>query len=260
MSYSQNDWLSLRERCDPRSRSERLAAAFAEITSPDALVVDLGCGTGANYRYLSRFFRTSMKWLCIDNDSILLEQAASSLPTDNVSFERLDLSANLCGVPKGSGVAVTASAFLDMTSNKWIVDFANHFFDTPLLIAMTTSGVFQLDPQDRDDKPIQQAISSHQQSDQGFGPAVGTEATGFLVRELERLGCVVEIADSSWELRHNDLALMKSVIAGVARRARLMRVSIDVDAWECRRIEQFQSGELQLRVPHLDLLSYPKVA
>jgi tRNA G46 methylase TrmB len=53
MTGSTTDWLAARETVDARSRSKELAKAFASVVGRDAIVVDLGCGTGSNIRYLA---------------------------------------------------------------------------------------------------------------------------------------------------------------------------------------------------------------
>jgi hypothetical protein len=63
MTKSSDDWLTVRELADSRSRSTTLATAFAEVISPDDLAVDLGCGTGANIRYLAHYLSLKQNWL-----------------------------------------------------------------------------------------------------------------------------------------------------------------------------------------------------
>ena len=73
----------------------RLALAFASVVVPDDLVVDLGCGTGANFRYLDHYLAPNQKWLGIDNDGEVLGQAAVRLPHTRVTFEKLNLATDV---------------------------------------------------------------------------------------------------------------------------------------------------------------------
>ncbi len=258
MSDSATAWLAAREIADVRSRSKELAAAFAALVGPDDLVVDLGCGTGANFRYLDRYLAPNQKWLGIDHDDEVLSQAAVRVPTARVAFERMDLATDLRSVPLGQSVAVTASAFLDITSNNWLTQLASHCRDTPLLIAMSAASQPEWHPMDDLDEPIRRRIETHQRSDHGFGTSLGPDAAQRLVELLRTYGCQVTLRRSDWTLAPEDRSLIAMMIRGVARRVASMRDSIDVNEWESRRRDQLQRGELRLVVKHVDLLSIPQ--
>ncbi len=92
------DWLALREPADTRARSTRLVrsllARLAALTqAPDAgpgpqpwhqtlRILDLGCGTGANFRYLAPRLGLApgagpwdrQDWVCVDRDRKLLAE------------------------------------------------------------------------------------------------------------------------------------------------------------------------------------------
>jgi len=82
------DWLALREPADSRARSAALVRQLADrfVESPNApgttrlRVLDLGCGTGANLRYLAPRLAPSLggrrwvtqDWTCVDRNLGLL--------------------------------------------------------------------------------------------------------------------------------------------------------------------------------------------
>src|SRR5262245_57060417 len=119
MSESQSlaDWLALREPFDAASRSAALTAAVAAALprGRPLRVLDLGCGTGSNTRYLlphiaaiarpgaSGFSRTSgppqgghdigreTEWLLVDKDPAVLALAREALQSASVETRQLDL-------------------------------------------------------------------------------------------------------------------------------------------------------------------------
>jgi SAM-dependent methyltransferase len=258
VSKTGTDWLAAREAADARSRSDELATAFSRVLDPDDLVVDLGCGTGANLRYLDPFLLTSQKRFGIDQDSEMLSQAMARLPSSRFKFEKMNLVTDLRRVPAGNGVAVAASAFLDMTSEDWLTQFADHCHDSPLLVAMSVAGQPEWDPVDDLDEPIRSRIESHQRSDHGFGPSLGPDATMYLADQLRADGCQVTLRQSDWKLGPQDYSLIEMMIGGVARRVESSNDPLDARGWANRRRSQLQQNELSLVVKHLDLLSIPR--
>jgi Methyltransferase domain len=258
VSKTGTDWLAAREAADARSRSDELATAFARVLGPDDLVVDLGCGTGANWRYLDPFLVSSQKWLGIDQDSEMLNQMMARLPRGRFKFEKMNIVTDLRRVPAGNGVAVTASTFLDITSEDWLTQLADHCHDSPLLVAMSAAGQPEWDPVDELDEPIRSRIESHQRSDHGFGLSLGPDAAQCLSEQLRAVGCQVTLRQSDWKLGPQDYLLIEMMIGGVARRVENSNDRLDVRGWANLRRSQLQQNELSLVVKHLDLLSIPR--
>jgi SAM-dependent methyltransferase len=108
------DWLALREPYDRAARSGTLAGRFAGALGPAPRVIDLGCGTGANLRYLAPKLAPPQHWLCLDRDRDLLARAEARLGPwrreagwrGEVRFAALDLTTGLESlVLDGVGVA-----------------------------------------------------------------------------------------------------------------------------------------------------------
>lgn len=255
---SKHGWLSIREPMDRRFRSAGLAQNFMGHASESQLIVDLGCGTGTNCRYLSRDRGAEIPWLCIDVDGELLETAAGRFASELVRFERADLATDLSVIPNRCDVSITASAFLDITSEDWLGRFANRAARSPLLISMTASGSPIWDPIDDLDEAIGLCLENHRQSDHGFGPAAGSFASQFLANELSSRDCNVSLETSDWRLGNEDTELLSILVDGVCRRASAVLPSEQVERWAKMRRQQNQNGVLKLTLPHLDLLSLPR--
>ena len=87
MSGFDDDWLALREPADARSRDAALATALAEglraatASDEDAplRVLDLGSGTGSNFRCLVPRLGARQVWTLIDHDETLLGRVPARL-------------------------------------------------------------------------------------------------------------------------------------------------------------------------------------
>ncbi len=253
-----SDWLSIREAMDFRFRYLPLARKFMETAVESHLIVDLGCGTGSNCRYLRSVLDAQVGWLCIDNDDRTLAAAAKQLPGEQVRFEKGDLATDLTRLPFRDGISVTASAFLDITSPEWLHRFAGQCERIPLLISMTTSGGPIWYPMEDSDEVIGRSLETHRTSDQGCGPAAGTRATELLTSELRSRGCDVSHETSDWRLDDQDRQVIEFLIVGIGRRASEVMPHEQVERWMKIRRDQNRKGVLRLTIPHLDLLSLPQ--
>lgn len=146
------DWLRLREPFDTDARTkaaqqmrlvERLRQWRTDATRPWR-VIDLGCGTGANLRWLAPRLGAAQQWLAVDHDAALLGAWASRfdeaglplvgaaadlarpaewpLPAGTVQIVRcrLDLARHLDALPWHAADLVTASALIDLAGQAWL--------------------------------------------------------------------------------------------------------------------------------------------
>ncbi|MEM9645468.1 MAG: class I SAM-dependent methyltransferase [Planctomycetota bacterium] len=252
------DWLDLREKLDRRFRSGKLADRFISATSSKDLIIDLACGAGANMRYLESRNRTRASWLGIDQVESMPDRLKDGATGGSVSFRHLDLMQDLEVLQRGANVAVTASAFLDMTSKPWVSRLVRHFSESPLLVAMTMAGGYRWSPTESSDAEIETQIRNHQVSDHGFGPAMGADSAAQLTQELKDAGYEVFVEQTDWKLRGDDWETMEFLIRGVVRRVRSMTTEIDVEAWQERRLQQLRRGRLRMEAPHFDVLGLPQ--
>ena len=242
---------------DGRFRRSQLADEFIERANRTRLIIDLGCGTGTNYRYLTRNDGSDTPWLGVDSDGDVLKIAARELAGTPVRFESADLATDLSLIATNENMAITASAFLDITSEEWIGRFAKVVAGKPLLIAMTASGPPAWDPVDDMDEAIEACLQNHRKADHGFGPSAGFSAARLLADELNARNCNVSLEVSDWSVDLQDREVMATLIDGVRRRALLHLPHTQVDQWAATRRQQNQAGLLKLTLPHLDLLSLP---
>jgi SAM-dependent methyltransferase len=261
------DWLALREPYDRAARSGALADRFAKALGPAPRLVDLGCGTGANLRYLAPRLAQEQRWLCLDHDPDLLARADAALGgwrgeigwRGSVRFEPLDLATTLDSLAL-DGAGVTASALLDLTSAAWLDRLAERCRGSSLLMALSFDGRLSWRPALDEDEMIRDLFLAHQRTDKGFGPALGPDAPFHLAKRLAGMGHKVVIAPSDWQLSPADRALLEATLAGVVAAAGEIREDARLADWAAQRRMQIARGELGLTVGHLDLLALPEAA
>ena len=273
-------WLTVREPCDHAARSAELADRFAAALGAKPLLIDLGCGTGSNLRYLAPKIAGPNRWRCMDNDPALLRAAPSELQrwaqdrgwAPELEGEDLVLARpageivvtfalrNLAreGLPENAGVAgVTASALLDLTSAGWLESLAEACRERPLLMALSFDGRLAFEPAAPEDEDVRARFVAHQRTDKGFGPALGPDAAAYLADRLMARGCAVTTERSDWQLGAVDQALLRSTLEGMIDAVCEIEPDGRLQRWVARRREQLASGVLRLTVGHVDLLALP---
>jgi SAM-dependent methyltransferase len=275
-------WLALREPYDHAARSAALADRFAKAVGEAPRLLDLGCGTGSNLRYLAPRIAGPQRWLCIDHDPALLEAARTALQdwgnrergasrdarADGLTLARPggDILVGLAPgdlargrVPALDAVTgVTASALLDLTSAAWLDEFAVRCRRTPLLMALSFDGRLAFEPAAPEDDEVSRRFVVHQRTDKGFGPALGPDAAAHLAERLAAAGCTVRLEAADWRLGSADAALLRTTFAGIVAAARAIEHDPVLERWATARGQQLTAGDLRLTVGHLDLLALPR--
>lgn len=257
------DWLSLREAADAAARSSAVTdAAVAALPSRRPLrIVDLGTGTGSNVRYLAHRLPTPQEWLVVDRDASVLEALT----------RRVDIAVDVRETNLGSADAglfasrdlVTASALLDLVSERWLHELARQCGDVGAvaLLALTYDGRSRCTPAEPEDDLVRTLLNAHQrQNDKGFGRAAGPDAVEAAARAFAGVGYEVRRARSDWDLTPADAALQRELIEGWAAAAKEFAPDRTraIDDWLGRRLRHVESGRSRVIVGHQDLAAWPR--
>ena len=258
-----SDWLSLREPADTAARDVTLTTRLVEMTRRQSPVrfIDLGCGTGANQRYLAPRIAGPQEWLLVDSDAALLDQArqTSRWPVD---AHCIDLATGLDALPIAAEVVVTASALLDLVSDSWLMRLIGRCRSggAVAFFALSYDGRMTFAPSDVDDEWIRRLVNRHQLNDKGFGPALGPEAALRACDRFAEASYDVRSARSDWNLEPHDSPLQQRLIEGWARAA--AEVAPDESArchgWLERRLAHITRGDSRINVGHQDVLASPR--
>lgn len=280
-------WLRLREPHDLRARSRALARQFgtavrAHAGRETASVIDLGAGSGANFRALAPLISGDQDWRLVDHDRALLgHQAAEiaqwargqgwhvthgsgvvTIATGSAEWRAhsvaLDLARDLAGMPL-SVHGITCAALLDLVSASWLERLADRIAAAraPFLAALNVDGRRDWLPAHPDDGGIARAFTRHQHGDKGFGPALGSHAAVAAEALLTARRHRVSSAAGSWRLGADDDAALAELIDGTAAAAAEADPALAVARWRDDRHEALRQGTLSLAVGHVDILAEP---
>lgn len=256
------DWLSLREPADAAARNATLTARLGAFTRArvTSRFIDLGCGTGANLRYLAPRVGGRQEWMLLDRDESLLARVGE-VPGCTVHARCVDLSSDLDSFVLDANVVVTASALLDLVSDRWLTHLISrcHEGQAAALFALSYDGRITCEPADADDEWIRDLVNLHQRGDKGFGPALGPKAAERACELLSSLGYDVHCARSDWHLRPRDAELQRALIEGWASAAAELASgeSHRCLAWRERRLTHVTRGASRITVGHVDVLALP---
>jgi SAM-dependent methyltransferase len=271
-------WLALREPYDHAARNAALADRFAAALGDAPDLLDLGCGTGSNLRYLAPRIPGPQRWLCVDRDRGLLEAAPTALrdwgsrqgwhshdaggdelvlarPGGEIAVRLAPGDLARGGVPADDVAGVSASALLDLTSAAWLDELAVRCRRTPLLIALSFDGRLAFEPMSPEDDEVCRRFLAHQRTDKGFGAALGPDAVAHLAERLETAGCTVTLESADWRLGPADAAMLRTTLAGIVAAARAIEDDAVLERWATLRGQQVAAGDLRLTLGHLDLLA-----
>ncbi|SMF11943.1 Methyltransferase domain-containing protein [Tistlia consotensis] len=255
------DWLSLREPVDARSRDRGLRRLLATwVPERGGLrVLDLGCGSGANLRALAPSLGIGQRWTAFDHDAALLERLPRRASGEGWSAEVATQLGELDGFDWPSADLVTASALLDLVSERWLERLIRRHAGAAFHFALSVDGRIDLAPRHAADGPVFETFVRDLQRPKGLGPALGPTAPAVAERVLREAGLQVAGAASDWILDPEDGALVEAWLRGVAA-ADLVREEVEETAlkdWLDSHLGDLRDGRLRLRVGHRDLLALP---
>ncbi|MEP7307518.1 MAG: class I SAM-dependent methyltransferase [Acidobacteriota bacterium] len=271
MSVFSPDWLALREPADTNARSRRLTSLVSgALPSGVVHALDLGTGTGANVRYLAERLPGRQDWLLVDADPRLIAEARrrSSFGIARVVDLVAEVDSPDLGIFSGRDL-VTASALLDLVSARWLRGLAGKCrqVGAAVLFSLTYDGEIRCTPEEPEDEVIRDLVNRHQQTDKGFGPALGPTASGAAERCFAGLGYRVESEPSPWVLApetREDVAgraiaeLQRQLIDGWAEAASEMAPErlASIDSWRARRLAHVDANRSGLTVGHSDMAAW----
>lgn len=285
MSGFAPEWLAAREPVDARSRSVALVDSLRKrLGDYETLAaVDLGSGTGANFRYLAPRLGGRQHWQLVDDDPRVLastvgftrtwaeELGAEFTATSygftisgkslqcRAEFVNANLAADLANLVWPESALVTCSALLDLVSESWLRRVTARCRDSnaTILFALTYDGRIQLNPEDAGDAHVRRLVNRHQRSDKGFGPALGPTAPDAAATILSESGYRVVRERSDWRLGDDEHRLHAMLLDGWFEAAFEMDDGDDgaLSRWRQRRRAALAASGSKILIGHEDLLA-----
>jgi len=237
-------------------------------------LVDLGCGSGSNLRYLAPRLHGAQHWRLIDHDAELLAHARLRCePLTSTGGQPIHLETRNLPLAdawkhglQGADL-VTASALFDLLTDADVEALADvcQTQGCAVLFALSVDGHIRFHDTSGsplfsdDDRYMLAALEAHQRRDKGSGPAMGAQAPHYLRESFHRRGYHIREATSPWRLGPESLPLAEALLAGwrSALHEQLPQQTSRIDRWHSERLQGLMRGQLTLTVGHRDLLATP---
>lgn len=261
------DWLTLREPMDHVSinhLTRRACVDWCRRFEP-VRIVDLGCGTGSNFRSLSPDLAQPQSWTLVDHDAGLLElaelrsaQLIQATSGASVQVRIGDFaSGDIAGLISECDL-VTASALFDLVSAPVIETMVQQIVTTgaAFYTTLTYDGIASWQPEHRADQAMREAFNKHQATDKGFGPAAGADATNVLAAAFEMAGYKTARGKSAWILDSGSFELRQETDRGWAAAVREIGDVADDDIGSWLEFRRSRSDGVSI-VGHEDLFAAP---
>ncbi|MGH3433471.1 MAG: methyltransferase domain-containing protein, partial [Thermocrispum sp.] len=249
-------WLELREPADIEARDDTLLEPLRTHLPAGPLVIrDLGCGTGANLRWLSGMLPGPQQWILHDRDPQLLARAAGGAAGAAAAETRLGDFTALRAADLAGTSLVTASAVLDILTGPELARLARAVAAAavPALFTLTVAGEVDLAPAEPLDAPVAAAFNRHQHRGGRLGPDAATTAAD----ALRAGGCTVHSGRSPWRLGPAHRGLAAQWLRGWCAAAAEEQPGLELDGYLRRRLDTCAAGNLRVIVHHVDLLALP---
>jgi hypothetical protein len=262
---SLSEWLALREPADIAARSPALTQAIVAALPHDRplRILDLGGGTGANLRYLSSRLPVPQHWLVVDRDPDLLAEVSGLSARANCHIDTLCRNLGSLDDPAlfSGRQLVTASALLDLVSDRWLRTLAGRCRSSgaAALFTLNYNGRSRCTPVEAEDDAIRDLMNRHQMTnDKGFGRAAGPEAVGYAERSFTASGYQVRRENSDWILTPEQGDLQRHLIEGWAQAAEEIapEQATVIRGWLARRLAHVEAGRSHVIVGHDDLAAW----
>ena len=185
-------------------------------------------------------------------EPLLIKYAGKTI---QIEFSQVDLDLSIERLLERPFDLVTAAAFFDLVSEKWIKRFCENL-KTSFYTTLIYNGMEQWLPQIEVDKEVLRAFHQDQTRDKGFGIAAGPQATQALMDRLQANHFLCDCASSPWVLDGlADRSLIERLSSGsleAVRRTRSVSESM-LEKWSNRN-----RNLTQCTIGHWDLWAYPK--
>lgn len=263
MSGFDTGWLSLREPADKAARAPALVDMLMRYlqSMPTPVILDIGCGTGSTWRTLEPHVPNETRWLLLDHDPVLLEEAERRIGSDRgVGFHTFDLN-DLEDLPLQGVSVVTASALFDLVSEDFCAAFSDKIVSQGcgLYAALNYDGIIRWSHRHPLDDEMVAAFNRHQQTDKGFGKALGPGASACLERLLTARDYRVHRMPSPWLMDGNASALQEAFLSGFRQPLREMseRTEAEIEDWLSFRLAAIAAPGSRCEVGHADIIALP---
>ena len=172
MHKFENSWLFQREKIDNLSKNKFIISKINSYlkTLDQIRIIDLGTGTGSNFRYLSKKIKfKNQSWTLMDISKSSLNEAKKNIIANSkikkINLKKVDIIKNIQQHKFNDYDLVTGSAFLDIMPFNWFKKFYLKNKNTKLVyFSINYDGYFKFYPQHKLDRDILELFNDDQKS------------------------------------------------------------------------------------------------
>lgn len=280
------DWLTERYPFDSKARNRYVEKNFLKYLAafPTPVLVDLGCGNGANTKYFIDRIPTNHTWILVDNDQNLLNHALDNLRNLD-GYEATDLPSSDGFILKKEGKQITIKTAcgslleLDQLLNLSSVDLlmANAVFDLfseeqftafaamlkanrlPILATLNYASMI-FSPGVEHDPLFLDYYDLHMQRVQDFGRGMGYQCSEVMERVLQKLEAKTFTGPSNWEISAADTGMLNFLYHYLDDSLHELPFNEKegqlLESWLAERRLAIDEGRLSVKVGHFDLFGY----
>ncbi|MDC0232982.1 class I SAM-dependent methyltransferase [Pelagibacteraceae bacterium] len=172
MHKFENSWLFQREKIDNLSKNIFIIKKINSVLKnyDKIRIIDLGTGTGSNFRYLSKKIKfKNQSWTLMDLSKSSLKEAKKTIVANikikKIIFKHDDIIKNIQQYNFKYYDLVTGSAFLDIMPVDWFKKFYTQNKNTKLVyFSINYDGYFKFYPKHKLDRRVLQLFNNDQKS------------------------------------------------------------------------------------------------
>ena len=283
------NWLNDRYPFDSEARNKPLEDKVLDYLKPkqDLQLLDVGAGTGSNTLYLMDKIKSNQHWYLVEQNPSFkniffrrIEDFSNfhkyewtrsnnkiqiSTPTKELSFEFIEGSllevAQL--LPLENIDLVLANAVFDLFSKQQIQQFLNPILQKEIACYFTLNYKSQsFLPEDPFDSTYISLYEDHMERPQAMGTATGKMVGPYLSECLETFQ-IVEQAISTWQIQKEDIKMHYYLLSFMENAIQELALQEEVKSllpkWIQRKKDMVITRQLELRVQHWDIFSYPRL-
>ena len=217
MHKFENSWLYQREKIDNQSKNLSLINIINNALKniENISILDLGTGTGSNFRFLSKkITHKNQFWTLMDISKSSLQEAKRNIISNNkiksVSFKNHNIIKNIKNINFNKYDLVAGSAFLDIMPNSWFKVFHKLNQDTKLIyFSINYDGYFKFYPRHNFDNNMLKLFNKDQRSKKdGKVNAVGPDCGEIIMSHFSTTHKTY-LLNSNWvDIRNKNFQLM----------------------------------------------------
>lgn len=282
-------WLSYRSACDAVARNKGIERKFLEFFNhkPTLDIVDVGAGTGANFRYYFDHIRQNQRWTFIEKNAQLIEEAKACIAhfAQQKGYHLEQKHSNLMHISAGDKQAsikiiqgclgdiehlvslpdadvVTANAVFDLISYEQF-DALVRKLKKEYVCLLSTLNYYETSflPFSDTDARFIRWYHMHMKRPQQFGIAMGPDCCEEMLDLLHQQGMIIEQEASQWHITRNNTAMhhfLLSFMEDAIHKLNLAACEKEAfDQWMDKRKKLCRERRLEIYVDHNDIFAYP---